>query len=103
VGGQVAAVTQFGRTEASIHITDAEADHTYSWRIDAGTCVSQGETQGGVATYPLLTPGASGSAASDAVLATVFRPDGEFAARVILQGDAGAETVVACGALQEME
>jgi hypothetical protein len=98
----VAAVTQFGRTEASIHITDAEPDSTYSWRIDAGTCDASGKTQGGVATYPLLTPGASGSAATDAVLAAVFRPDHDFAARVILQGPGGAETVVACGVLEEM-
>lgn len=101
VGGQVAAVTQFGRTQASIHITHGEPGSAYAWTINAGTCGSVGETQGGDAAYPVLTAGESGSASADAVLAAVFRPDQAFVARVILQGEGTQETVVACGALQE--
>jgi hypothetical protein len=101
VGGMVAAVSQFGRTEASIQITDAEAGHTYFWRIDSGTCQGAGETQGGVAAYPPLTPGQAGMASTDAVLSTVFKPDRDFAARVYLSGGGGGEQVVACGPLRQ--
>jgi hypothetical protein len=102
VGGQVAAVTQFGRTHASIQITHGEPGSTYAWRLNAGTCASVGETQGGEAAYPILTAGESGSASADAVLSAVFRPDQVLVARVILQSEGNQETVVACGALQEM-
>jgi hypothetical protein len=101
VGGLVAAVSQFGRTEASIRVTDAEPGETYLWRIDSGTCQEAGETQGGVAAYPPLTPGQSGTASTDAVLASVFRADRDFAARVFLAGGAGEDRVVACGPLRQ--
>lgn len=101
VGGQVAAVSQFGRTEASIQITDAEPNRTYSWRIDSGTCQGTGTVQGGPAAYPPLTAGGSGTGSANAVLAGVFKPNQQFAARVLRADGAGAGEVVACGDLQE--
>ncbi len=100
VGGRVAAVTQFGRTEASIQIQEAEPEVTYGWRIDSGTCQEQGDLQGGTASYAPLTPGAGGTATADAVLAEVFRAKDTFAARVFLK-ESGE--VVACGVLALVE
>jgi len=100
VEGQAAAVTQFGRTEASVQIGEAEPETEYGWRINAGTCEEEGEMQGGLASYPPMTPGPGGTATSDAVLAEVFRAKDSFAVRVFLQ-ESG--TVVSCGELALFE
>lgn len=100
VGGIVAAVTQFGRTEASVHITDAEPESSYIWRIASGTCQGAGETQGGAAAYPPLTAGPSGSASAEAVLSAEFRPNRDYAAWVLV-AEGGGEQAVACGPLRQ--
>ena len=73
VGGSVAAVTQLGRTEASVQIRDAEPGAVFSWHIDSGTCRAPGQTQGGQATYPPLTSGENGTASTNAILAALFQ------------------------------
>jgi hypothetical protein len=93
-------VTQFGRTEASIQIEEAEPEVTYGWRIDSGTCQEMGELQGGAATYSPMIPGPGGTATADAVLAEVFRAKDTYAARVFLE-ESGE--VVACGVLALIE
>ncbi len=100
IEGQVAAVTQFGRTQASIQIRNGNPDVVYTWRINAGTCDQEGLIQGGLASYQPLTPGEGGTAEANAVLDAVFRPGDQFAARV-LRPDGGSETVVACGTLEQ--
>ena len=99
--GQVAAVTQFGRTEASIEIHQAETGQTYGWRIQSGTCQSAGVLQGGAAVYPILTPDEAGNAGADVILSAVFRRRSTFAARVYQDLPGGGEEILACGDLVE--
>ena len=101
VAGQVAAVSQFGRTQASIQIMEADPEVTYGWRINSGTCEQEGLIRGGVAAYEPLYPGDLGSDEASAVLGVVFRDGETLAARVYRpDGDSG-ETVVACGELEQ--
>lgn len=96
VEGRAAAVTQFGRTEVSIQITEAEPEVSYGWRIDTGSCQGSGTIQGGDASYPGLTPGAGGTATANAILPVIFPANGAFAVRVFLDA---SERVVSCGEL----
>ena len=96
VEGRAAAVTQFGRTEISIQITDAEPGVSYGWRVDTGSCQNPGILQGGDASYPGLTPGPGGTATANAILSALFPATGAYAARVFLEE---SEKVVACGEL----
>jgi hypothetical protein len=96
VSGRAAAVTQFGRTQLSIQIQEAETDVIHGWRVDSGTCETPGEIQGGDAAYPPLVPGAGGTASSEAILPVEFRASGQFSVRVFLEV---SEETVACGTL----
>ena len=98
VGGRVVAVTQHGRTDLGILIEDGEPDTTYGWRVNAGTCESQGTMQGGIASYTLLDASGGGSAEGSASISQLFRPDDQYAARVYVF-DEGQDAVVACGEL----
>lgn len=100
VGGQVAAVTQYGHTDAAIQIEEGEPDVTYGWRIETGTCQAPGTIQGGVAAYPRMTPGAGGAATAQTTLPDIFKAKEQYAARVFL--DATGE-VVSCGQLQLLQ
>jgi len=97
VGGRAVALTQFGRTEVSIQISDAEPGVSYAWRVDSGTCQNAGIIQGGDASYPGLTPGPGGTATANAILSVIFPATGAFAVRVLLED---TEEVVSCGELQ---
>jgi len=100
ITGTAGAVTQSGRTAVTIQIRKATAGETYGWRIDSGTCSGTGQIQGGVALYPPLSPGGSGTATADAGLPGTFDPGSRYAARVFRSGAGGGEEVVACGDLQ---
>jgi hypothetical protein len=89
-------VTQFGRTEVSIQITDGEPEVSYGWRVETGSCQNPGTIQGGDASYPGLTPGPGGTAAANATLSEVFPAKGAFAVRVFLRATG---RVVSCGEL----
>ncbi len=100
VAGTAGAVTQAGRTAATIQIRKATAGETYGWRIDSGACDGTGQIQGGAALYPLLTPDGSGTASAEAGLPGTFDAGGHYAARVFRM-EAGAEgEIVACGDFQ---
>jgi hypothetical protein len=99
VRGTAGAVTQSGRTAATIQIRKATAGETYGWRVDSGRCSGTGQIQGGAALYPPLIPDGSGTASADAGLPGVFDPGSAYAARVFRVGS-GGEEVVACGDLQ---
>lgn len=99
-GGRVAAVSEASRTRASITIQKAEPSATHSWRLRAGSCDSPGELVGGVASYPELFVGASGTASAEAVLSETLRADGDYHAVVLEETDSGA--VIACGALERV-
>jgi hypothetical protein len=101
VNGSAAAVTQFGRTQASIQIRQAEPDVTYGWRIETGTCQAPGDVQGGAAAYAPLVASEAGQATADAGISIEFRSGSSFAVRVFLPLEGGGETIVACGALVE--
>lgn len=100
LGGRVAAVTQFGRTQISIQIEEGEPGVTYGWKVNAGTCQTEGEIQGGTASYPPLAPGPSGTASGETTVAEVFRSGDSYAARVY-RSTGNGEVVVACGALRQ--
>jgi len=100
LGGRVAAVTQFGRTQISIRIEEGEPGVTYGWRVNAGTCEAEGEIQGGVASYPLLSPGETGTASGETTVAEIFRSGDSYAARVYRSTGTG-ELVEVCGPLHE--
>ncbi|MFO8173251.1 MAG: hypothetical protein R6T96_03140 [Longimicrobiales bacterium] len=99
--GTVAAVSQFGRTLVSIQIRQAEAEETYGWRVESGSCQDPGQILGGEALYPPLVTDQAGSAIQDTSLATLFRSGSFFAAVVFRQGQGGTEEILACGDLQE--
>jgi hypothetical protein len=101
VNGAAAAVTQFGRTQASIEIEQAEPGVTYGWRIEAGTCQTPGVIQGGVAVYEPLVAGEAGRATAEAGISVEFRSGSSFAVRVFRPAGGGGETIVACGSLVE--
>jgi hypothetical protein len=96
VSGRAAAVTQFGRTQLSVQIQEAEPEVIYGWRVDSGTCENAGAIQGGEAAYPPLAAGAGGTASSEAILPVEFRASGQFSVRVFLEV---SEETVACGEL----
>lgn len=101
VNGDVAAVSQFGRTQISIRIRQAEDGGNYAWRVETGSCQDPGTLQGGAALYPLLVAGPTFTAEADATIPGQFSGGGSYIARVIQLGEVGAETVVACGSLLE--
>ena len=103
ITGQVAAVSQFGRTEISVLLEDAEMGTTYGWRVDSGNCQGSGSIQGGPAQYPFLVPGEGGTVSGQTAIAQVFNPDQDYAARVFLPGDGGSEEVLACGELHPVQ
>ncbi len=102
VSGQVAAVSQFGRTQASIQIERGEVGVTYRWHIESGDCRGSGQIQGGVAVYPQLVPNEVGTAGGETTLSTVLESNSVFAARVFRVLEGGSEQVVACGDLREV-
>lgn len=99
ITGRAAAVTQFGRTETSILIEDAELGTTYGWRIDSGDCQGSGVIQGGPAQYPPLVPGEAGIVSGKTTLSKVFKAGEKYAARVFRSADDGPEEIMACGEL----
>lgn len=94
--GSAAALSEGNRTAASIAISGAEDTLSYAWRIQRGSCQSPGDVVGGLASYPVLEPGSSGSASADAALSEGML-SGSFHAAVFRSGD---ETPVACGDLR---
>ncbi len=97
LNGNVAVISQFGRTEVSIQIEGGEPAATYAWRINEGTCAQEGDLLGGAASYPDLETNGEGTATANNTLAGSLRPDGGFAARVL------ADAVVsACGELRQV-
>jgi len=100
IEGSTAAVSQFGRTEASIEIRQAEAGVTYGWRIDSGDCQAPGEVQAGLAVYPPLTADEAGTASEEAVIGVVFQSNSRIAARVYRSLEGGGEEILACGEYQ---
>ena len=103
VTGQVAAVSQFGRTEISLQLEDGERGTIYAWRVDSGDCEGNGLIQGGVAQYPPVVPAEGGTGSAHTAIAGMFDPDGEYAARVFLPGEGGSEQVLACGELHPVQ
>jgi hypothetical protein len=101
--GQIAAVSQFGRTEISVLLEDAEAGTTYGWRVNSGDCQGDGSIQGGAAQYPYMVAGEGGTVSAQAVIARIFKPDEEYAARVFLPNDGEPEEVLACGELHAVQ
>lgn len=100
VFGEIAAVTQFGRTQVSILVQGGQTGISHGWRIDSGNCQESGAIQGGAGQYPPLVPGEDASASADAVLAALFRAEEEYSARVFVSGEGGAEQILACGNLR---
>ncbi|HEU5211066.1 MAG TPA: hypothetical protein VFU06_16840 [Longimicrobiales bacterium] len=95
VSGNVAVLSQFGRTEVSIQIAGAQPDASYAWRINEDTCAHEGALVGGAASYPALETDASGSAVQENTLPGMLRHGRAFAARVL-----DGASVVACGELE---
>ncbi len=100
--GSVAAASQFGRTEASIELRQAEAGATYGWRIESGSCQAPGEIQAGPAVYPPMTADEAGTASEDAVIGVVFKSNSRIIARVFRTLGAGGEEILACGEFREI-
>jgi len=98
VTGRIAAVTQFGRTSASVQLEEGDPDLTYGWRINEGSCQAEGDLQGGPASYPPLNPSDFGTASGETTIAEVFREGDAYAVRVFLAAG-GGEEIVACGEL----
>jgi hypothetical protein len=101
ISGVTAAVSQFGRTEVSVEIRQAQADAVFGWRVNAGTCQSEGVIRGGVGAYPNIETDESGIGAEDAILSGLFRSGESYAVRVYADQGGGAQTVVTCGDLEE--
>jgi hypothetical protein len=99
ITGTAGAVTEAGRTAATIQIRKATAGETYGWRIDSGPCSGSGQIQGGAALYPELTPDGSGAASANAGLPGLLDAGMLYAARVFLVSTSGGEEIVACGDL----
>lgn len=99
-GGSVAALTQSGRTLASIQISDGPmGDHVFHWRIRAGSCASPGAGLGGAATYPALEHSAPGTTTAETVLGDTMPDTRSYHAVLIRAGD-GVE--VACADFQRV-
>ena len=103
ITGQVAAVSQFGRTEISLLLEDAEVGTPHGWRVDSGDCQENGLIQGGSAQYPLLVPAEGGTGSAHTAVPGMFDPDGEYAARVFVTGEGGSEQILACGELHPVQ
>ena len=101
VSGVTAAVSQFGRTEVSVEIRQAQAETLYGWRVNEGTCQAEGTIKAGVGAYPLMETDESGIATEDAVISGLLRSGTSFTVRVYLPQEGGGQTVVACGNLEE--
>lgn len=98
--GSAAALSQGGRTNASIQIGGGPEDAgLYGWRIRTGSCSSPGALIGGAAQYPDLDVEAGGTATADAIL-TEAMPGGRNYHVVIIRAADNAE--VACGQLQRV-
>lgn len=82
ITGTVGAVSQGGRTSATVEIRKATAGETYGWRIDTGVCGGSGEIQGGAALYPDLTADEGGSASAEAGLSSVLKSGSPYAGKV---------------------
>lgn len=94
-GGSVAALSQNGRTIASIRITDGPmGEHVFDWRIRAGSCASPGSPLGGAATYPAIEHSAPGNSSAETVLGDTM-PDSRSYHAVLIRSADGTE--VACG------
>jgi hypothetical protein len=101
ISGDVAAVTQFGRTEVEISIRLAEPGTIYTWRIESGTCQSEGVIQDGPAMYPQLEASEGGNASENTILASLFRRGSVLAAKVFRPDGGAGEELVSCGMLVE--
>ena len=102
LSGQVAAITQFGRTEVSIDIRMAEPGTVYTWRVESGTCQGEGVIQDGPAVYPDLMPGEGGTDSEQVFLSSLFKPGSQLAVKVFDSvGGSGGE-MVSCGELVEI-
>ena len=101
VSGQVAAVTQFGRTEVSIQIRFADPGSTHNWRVESGNCQADGTIQGGLAVYPPLTAGEGGSNSQTAILSSQFKSGSQLAVKVFNSVEGGSGEMVSCGELVE--
>ena len=99
--GLAAAVTQFGRTEASIELRQGEAEALYGWYLQAGTCEMEGTILGGIASYPLVQADEAGTGNRSALLSTRLQPGSAYAVTVYRALDTGEDMPVACGNLQE--
>ena len=97
--GSVAAVANSGQTQTSIQILGGQPGRSYAWRITTGSCAAPGDVVGGLAVYPVLTPGEEGTASAETILSRQLASDGSHAAWLYVQGPGGGETRVACGAL----
>lgn len=98
--GTVAALTQNGRTFASIQVTDGPmGEHVFDWRIRAGSCAEPGAVLGGAATYPPIEHSAPGTTTSEAVFGDTM-PDTRSYHAVLSRSEDGAE--LACADLQRV-
>lgn len=100
VSGTVGAVSQSGRTSASLELEGGESGAVYAWRILEGSCSSQGDALVGKAVYPQVSTGLSGTGTAQAGLAREMDYQKTYAAWVFLISPTdGSETVAACGEL----
>lgn len=99
LSGRAAALTQAGRTQATISIENADPDTEYDWRINRGSCGAPGALLGGTASYPPLLTGTGGSASAEAALSELFQPGDTFVVRVLTA--AGSE--VSCATLVQID
>jgi hypothetical protein len=102
VSGSVGVASQYGRTEASILIEGGQPEATYQWRINEGGCAAAGEVIGGRAVYPELTTQTGAAVSADATIAGMLDGDTPYAARVLVAGTGGGESVIACGELERI-
>ena len=102
VSGRVAAVSQFGRTRTSIQIERGEEGVTYLWHLALGDCPGSGGIRGGVAVYPQLIPGETGTASGETTLSSELPSGSAFVARVSRSTPDGTDPVVACADLLEL-
>lgn len=99
VGGSIAALSQPGRTHASVGIQRGMPGQRYAWRLEQGSCQTPGTIVGAAAVYPTMTAGEDGSAAAEAYLSRTLG-SGPYTGRVLLVSADGSQSSVACGVLQ---